>query len=177
MQKLEIKEMLYLQPIIGRRQWKLAMVPNSLMNPFVGSLVNNTIWTPKVKLHALCNVSIKETPPHINCTKCGIFSYKNSCYYFRGGAIEGRIYQWGKIIEHEYGHRSEYAYPSSFDYLICGYCNEYINGKLAIFNRFSRILCDQCANKYYLDIEPELDLHFIQAGKLLYDLNDTYGLL
>lgn len=173
MQKLEIDKPLYIEPIIGYRSWRLEKV-----DPYIiRSSANSHVWKAKEIIQAECK-ELKS--PHLYHSYCGIYSNKQSISllpYIGAifGRINGTVYQWGHIIEHEHGYRSEYAYPRSFDAVSCGRCGNMINGNIMIHNcYFLFIFCSQCAegNAFYEDDIPL----YTSSSKLLKELNLAYGL-
>ncbi len=51
--------------------------------------------------------------PNYGC-KCGFYAMKRVRDIPNGGNVYGRVALWGRIIEHEGGYRSQYAYPQVF---------------------------------------------------------------
>lgn len=137
---------LFLHPIIGYRVWGLDNFYNLL------SLFSTTRWEPYSKLVGACKnhfliryCNHHELPdideiPNINCT-CGIYAWKTLFgttngirdFLLHGGYIIGKVYLWGRVIEHERGYRGQYAYPHSFLYsqeimrcAVCGRIRDFV---------------------------------------------------
>lgn len=116
--------------IIGYRAWR---VKGSRV---IGSYREDP-WTPGRELVSECPVSCHDSPD-FNCS-CGIYAFKNyelskkelienakvaadrKCYVWsKEDRIEdscgvlGKVYLWGKVIEHTWGWRAQYAYPAEF---------------------------------------------------------------
>lgn len=52
----------------------------------------------------------------LNCV-CGIYAVKQQCINY--GTVCGEVALWGRVIEHEFGYKSQYAYPLSLSHLHC----------------------------------------------------------
>jgi len=84
-------------------------------------------WHPGQSLAARCRASTVigrgkakddvHDAPHEDCT-CGIYAAKTLCHFRSAGyeryGIYGEVYLWGTIVEHEFGHRAQFAYPKNF---------------------------------------------------------------
>jgi hypothetical protein len=55
--------------------------------------------------------------PLESCT-CGIYAFKAPKKLLGAANIYGEVYLWGKVVEHKYGWRAQYAYPKSFEFRI-----------------------------------------------------------
>ena len=94
--------------LIGWRAWYLVK-PHYLL-----SLNHSALWLPGEQITAECDTDgpTKHTDvcaPVQGCS-CGIYAHKTEdpinyadCW--------GEVYMWGKVVDHETGYRSQYAYP------------------------------------------------------------------
>jgi hypothetical protein len=111
----------YVAPIVGYRFW----VWDKEIGPQLRSMQGGQPWIPRQRLQAYCVQADRETwsyiishhheAPDEHCS-CGIYAVKslNSPLDLRKAHIYGEVYLWGKIIEHRYGYRAQFAYPKSF---------------------------------------------------------------
>jgi len=109
-----------ISPIIGHRVWRLDA--NSLKS------LNGEPWSPGKALAAGCRAPSFGTalgraeardahdPPQFECT-CGVYAARSPEHLRSMGcpryAIEGEVYLWGTVVEHELGWRAQFAYPKS----------------------------------------------------------------
>jgi hypothetical protein len=100
-----------ISPIIGHRVWRWdAAGLRSL---------NGKRWSPRQPVAAKCgagNAHDAHDPPRLDCT-CGVYASKTREHlrgtgYERVG-IRGEVHLWGTVVEHEFGYRSEFAYPKT----------------------------------------------------------------
>ncbi len=100
----------YTECIVGYRIWDVE-------SGYLTSSTEEFIWVPGAPTLAVCfNHNDCEESPNEKCG-CGIYAHKTQ------GQVEsfvdtpredyaiGSVYLWGKVIEHERGWRSQYAYP------------------------------------------------------------------
>ena len=113
----------YVTPIVGYRAWSWAG-PH-----YLKSLTNQQPWPPGKPMVAKCQAWPHHKAPQEICT-CGIYALKtitqknrNQFPQFPRGdktwpcLIVGEVYLWGKVIEHQYGWRAQFAYPKSLSFL------------------------------------------------------------
>jgi hypothetical protein len=106
----------YFSPLVGWRVWN---VKNGRELRSIGS--QSTFWRPGEVLHATCTSNhttrdhIAAPPPNRFCS-CGSHSYSSMEYLLRWeqssvhpGMCIGQILMWGRVIEHSFGYRAEYA--------------------------------------------------------------------
>jgi hypothetical protein len=100
-----------ISPIIGHRVWRWdATGLRSL---------NGKRWSPRQPVAAKCgagNAHDAHDPPHLDCT-CGVYAAKSREHLrqlgYEGRGICGEVYLWGAVVEHEFGWRSQFAYPKA----------------------------------------------------------------
>jgi hypothetical protein len=108
----------YTAPIVGYRGWFFHPDADRLMSSSM------SMWYPGKAMEATCyNHSLRRLffktshpSPKENCT-CGIYALKSplkGASLFGVYSIYGEVYLWGKVVEHEYGWRAQYAYPKTF---------------------------------------------------------------
>ncbi len=131
-----------IEPITGWRFWKIFFDTNTLEseNIFLESAVVKRLWPRREKMTAMCfckpEHGIHPESPTIE-SQCGIHAYKSLKHVFAdtkglvgdgtmlsyySGAILGRVRLWGKVQEHQFGYRAQFAYPCSFAIAICAGC-------------------------------------------------------
>ncbi len=121
-----MREEIRTEPVVAWRAWSM-IKPNFLCSP-------GTVWMPRQPLEACCSAehrgSWQDSPRHLvspdaHCT-CGIYSVKTEqelSNYFSiglmktGPPVVGRLKIWGKIVEHDAGYRSQFAYPAQLHVL------------------------------------------------------------
>lgn len=144
---------------------------------------NSTIWTPYEKMTAVCNNERhpQRTPHHRHgqC-KAGLYAVKQE-YRSIVGEIYGQVNLWGKFDEGDFGYRSEFAYPNSFEWFICSSCRSKIStedlagatcypGDSTKYE-FVHSKCANCSNKSPYILFPKVPL------AMVYDqLMETYGM-
>jgi hypothetical protein len=113
----------YISPIVAARVWKWDAEGLKSFNDGVP-------WLPEQPMKARCSRPLGEVykpetcecednAPAENCT-CGIYAAKNYQHLVTIGyaskgfiGVQGEVYLWGKILEHELGYRAQYAYPKN----------------------------------------------------------------
>ncbi len=68
------------------------------------------VWNTGVN-EARCSTSLVLARDHLangSCT-CGFYAFKDSSYLSKFAPIHGSILMWGKVVEHEFGYRAEFA--------------------------------------------------------------------
>lgn len=74
-------------------------------------------WTPRMAKAAICDQpGTDHQAPHPKCM-CGYWAFKtleDLWVNVPGAPLYGEVALWGKVFEHQYGYRAEYAYPVSF---------------------------------------------------------------
>ena len=89
------------------RAWDVVPMENALR---LHSLT--ATWLPNAKQVAKCWKKRKHSSPAWSCT-CGIYGAFRKEMLIRNSLVIGRCAFWGKTIVHQYGLRSQYAYPLS----------------------------------------------------------------
>jgi hypothetical protein len=83
--------------------------------------LNDEPWLPGQAFKAICtrgNPPPAEESGHESpadgCT-CGVYAAKNLAHLRKIGyadhGVHGEVYLWGKVVEHRFGYRAQYAYP------------------------------------------------------------------
>ncbi|HEY4934494.1 MAG TPA: hypothetical protein VII23_23250 [Terriglobales bacterium] len=119
----------YISPIVGYRTWQWDSLGLKSLN--------NEQWLPGQPLQATCkrysgvNLNMSycgvaaalaglrkhHSPPHNGCT-CGIYAAKSVRHltdigFMRFGEVFGEVNLWGKIWDHRFGYRAQFAYPKT----------------------------------------------------------------
>jgi len=110
------------EPLIAWRAWALTggrEGTDLMLRPVAGRA---RPWRPREIAEAACKSARFHGGPHPGCT-CGLHGThgfevlrKTRC-----PAVLGRVALWGRVIEHEYGYRAQFAYPQRLR-LICQFC-------------------------------------------------------
>jgi hypothetical protein len=117
----------FIEPFIGWRAWRLIRTRAGGLR--LTSVGDRVIWAPRKPIQAECRVGVyhAEGPPDADCT-CGIYAASlhaeelvTTQYAIRAHVV-GTVSMWGRIVEHEHGARSEFAYPSQLA-VICELCS------------------------------------------------------
>jgi hypothetical protein len=112
----------YISPVVGYRVWQWDA--DGLKS------LNGEVWFPRQQLSAICKADasgrisgLKNAAhraselPYFKCT-CGIYAARTVEHIRQWGygkfAVQGEVYLWGRVVEHERGWRAEFAYPKSF---------------------------------------------------------------
>ena|SRR5271157_2389264 len=124
-------------PVIAFRIWYISRT----LPPRLKSITTDTIWEPCQRMEAKCtwnscvckglhlNYASYDASAHRDVCGAGIYGMKAFDRGFKAYNYEvnvhkpfnenpvsyivfGKVYLWGKIIEHELGFRAQYAYPS-----------------------------------------------------------------
>jgi len=101
----------YISPIVGWRVWRWEAARLTSLN--------GKPWHPGRSLAAKCgagNAHDAHSAPQTTCT-CGIYASK-SREHLRGTGYErygisGETFLWGRLVEHQFGWRAQFAYPKS----------------------------------------------------------------
>lgn len=111
--------------LVAWRGWSVII---DFINGRLSSISTPTIWEPKEKMIAMCL--------GIDANMAGIWSVKRESFGMFHGVkglhnyhfhIIGEVYIWGKIVEHGFGYRSEFAYPKSLYVVRYNYNADYYN--------------------------------------------------
>jgi hypothetical protein len=171
---------LSLEPLIAWRAWALTGRRDGtglLLRPVAG---RSRPWKPREITSAACKAARFHPAPSVDCT-CGLHAAHDpdTLRRARTPAVLGRVALWGKVIEHEYGYRAEFAYPQSLR-LVCQFCFWHLGGAtpspdlVGWFMRGELVpLCDphlQLARRY--GMIPRKVLHANEVDRML---RDTYA--
>lgn len=110
------------EPILAWRAWALTGRRDGaglLLRPVAKRA---RTWQPREIVEASCRTSRWHDAPDPGCT-CGLHATHSVDVLRRTRcpAVLGRVALWGRVIEHEYGYRAQYAYPQRLR-LICQFC-------------------------------------------------------
>lgn len=110
------------EPIAAWRTWTLTgsrSGGNLLLRPVAK---RSRTWQPLEAAEAACRTSRRHAAPDLACT-CGLHGTHSFEILRRtkNPAVLGRVALWGRVVEHEYGFRAQFAYPQRLR-LICQFC-------------------------------------------------------
>lgn len=194
-----------IEPIIGWRFWRIFFDTLKSENTFLESAVVRRLWPHREKMTAACFCRpehyIHLESPAIE-SQCGIYAYKSLKHAFAdadgllcsgamlryySGAILGKVKLWGKVQEHQFGYRAQFAYPYSFAVAICAGCFRpiFLDSDIFVFKILKymvraqkgmaamlseKIFCEKCRQNIRDETAVELT-----GDKILNMLQDGYG--
>lgn len=110
------------EPVEGWRAWRLRRDGRgelSLVPAFHG-----VDWPPRQAVRAECQIhGRRHRAPERKCS-CGLYAIPDAALIGSisdGLGVVGQVSLWGRVVEHEYGYRAEFAYPSRLR-LVCSPC-------------------------------------------------------
>lgn len=116
-----------LSPVVGYRSWifskKYIVLGSPLQRESTQDYYQRGVWNPGVAFSAQCDSALKHASlPGDFCT-CGIYALSTleaaRAYFNHRQTLEGvtllvgSVTLWGRVVEHEQGFRSQYAYPKT----------------------------------------------------------------
>jgi hypothetical protein len=110
------------EPIMGWRVWTLRSdrrTTSLRLHPIAGDAQP---WPPLEPARAGCTRRRWHRGPELTCT-CGLHATRDpgTLYRARNPAVVGTVALWGRVVEHEFGYRGEWAYPQRL-MLVCHLC-------------------------------------------------------
>jgi hypothetical protein len=117
---------LSIEPVIGWRLWCLRRYGED--GAILTSPIRPYLWRPRMPNHAGCAHHVGKQVPTVGCT-CGMYAISSLDRLPRAfGAglstsvgVVGSVAMWGRVVEHDFGHRGQLAYPDRIR-LICRRC-------------------------------------------------------
>lgn len=105
--------------LIGERVWSVKVCTTGFR---LYSFADTTIWPPYEKLEAKCGQK-NHVAPTDGCN-CGIYGVLPGRKPWFNNGLCGTVALWGKFIEGSLEvYKGQYAYPQSFDSVICSSCH------------------------------------------------------
>lgn len=114
----------------GWRAWFTSRDRSSPSITMLRSIYMGFEWPTRTPLMAECRFPASHilhsrrctTSPNSTCQYCGVYAHTKVHHLapellrwirgdFYAGLVIGRVAMWGRIIKHEWGYRSQYAYP------------------------------------------------------------------
>jgi len=99
----------YVSPIVAYRVWNWDLAGLTSLN--------GERWQPGHAMTALCKLGSNHHQPPQRWCSCGIYSARSLDQLrdigYAACAICGEVYLWGTVVEHEFGWRTQFAYPKS----------------------------------------------------------------
>jgi len=110
------------EPIVAWRTWAFTGRRDGsdlLLRPVAG---RSRPWRPMQTAEAVCKHTRMHASPNVGCT-CGLHGTHgiDILRRTRCPAVLGRVALWGRVIEHDFGYRAQYAYPQLVT-LVCQFC-------------------------------------------------------
>lgn len=108
------------EPFLGWRAWRLFRGPGGLSLVSVNGF---SVWCPLRANIAECYSSEHDLHPAYE-DSCGLYAFKNAAtlrMLWGGVTVVGSVALWGRVVEHRFGYRAQFAYPQRLR-LICGEC-------------------------------------------------------
>ena len=110
------------EPLMAWRSWALTGTgagEGLLLRPVVG---RSRQWQPREITRAACKRHRYHDAPDLDC-RCGLHASQSMAILSRTRcpAVLGRVAMWGRIVEHDFGYRAQFAYPQRLR-LICQFC-------------------------------------------------------
>jgi hypothetical protein len=110
------------EPIVAWRTWALTGKRDGtdlLLRPVAG---RSRPWRPMHVAEAVCKHTRLHSSPNLGCT-CGLHGTHeiDILRRTRCPAVLGRVALWGRVIEHDFGFRAQFAYPQLVT-LVCQFC-------------------------------------------------------
>lgn len=106
---VELEKDILAAPVVGVRAFRLNIIEGGLL-PLANFKISP--WAPGVN-EAECLVHPEHSCPPVAGCMCGFWSAKDTSGLIRAGHSNQGAYavveQWGRVIEHEHGHRSQFA--------------------------------------------------------------------
>lgn len=93
--------------IIGYREFILHYIDGGF---HLKACSNPYLWDAGIN-EARCSASPLPARDHLadgSCT-CGFYAFKDSSYLNKSAHVHGSVLMWGKVVEHEFGYRAEFA--------------------------------------------------------------------
>jgi len=110
------------EPIVAWRTWTLLGSRDGdqvRLHPLFG---RRQAWPPRYPARASCSRRGRHAVPGLDCT-CGWYAMHDheGLRRSRDPAVLGTVALWGRIVEHRFGFRAEFAYPQRLR-LVCFLC-------------------------------------------------------
>jgi hypothetical protein len=110
------------EPIVAWRTWTLVGTRDGSdvrLHPLAG---DRRAWPARRPARAHCTRRGRHPVPGLGCT-CGWYAMhdREGLRRSRDPAVLGTVAMWGRIVEHSFGYRAEFAYPQRLR-LVCFLC-------------------------------------------------------
>jgi len=130
--------------LYGYRQFRLN-------NRKLYSLTRSYIWEPEIISEAKCSGVESKNSIHIDnrYCECGLYAYsslENLFFDREFKNVIGRVCMWGKIVEHDTGYRSQFAYPDGLYRLDKAKLTSRASKSIAVYYKNNETISDLCAN-------------------------------
>lgn len=109
-------------PIVAWRTWTLAGSSDGCETRLLPLFGDRRPWPIRTPARAACTRHGRHAVPGISCT-CGWYAMHEhrALRRSRDPAVLGSVALWGRVVEHAFGFRAEYAYPQRLR-LVCFVC-------------------------------------------------------
>lgn len=110
------------EPVVAWRTWTLAGSPDGTEVRLLPLFGDRRPWPARDAVRASCTRRGRHPVPGFNCS-CGWYAMHGheALRRSRDPAALGTVALWGRIVEHAFGFRAEYAYPQRLR-LVCFLC-------------------------------------------------------
>ena len=117
-----LETLIALEPIEAWRAWALTGRRDGTklrLRPISG---RSHPWPPMRTAEARCKLARMHEAPNPDCS-CGLHGTleANVLRHAKSPAVIGTVALWGRVVEHEFGYRGQFAYPQRLR-LVCHLC-------------------------------------------------------
>jgi hypothetical protein len=110
------------EPIIGWRGWRLAANDDGGLD-LVSAVRSGEAWPKQTAAAARCVMEGHDRAPEPD-GNCGLYAFKSASALralWGTTTVVGTVALWGRVVEHQWGYRAEFAYPQRIR-LVCVDC-------------------------------------------------------
>jgi hypothetical protein len=110
------------EPVMAWRTWTLAGSADGTRIHLLPLFGDRRPWPLQRPVRAACARRGRHLVPGLDCT-CGLYGTHghDALRRSRDPAVLGTVALWGRIVEHAFGYRAEFAYPQRLR-LVCFLC-------------------------------------------------------
>jgi hypothetical protein len=119
---LKLEHITVPEPLIAWRGWKLTRDGSGELR-LHSAARSSVAWTPQLPAVARCLHEGHERVPDPE-GNCGLYAFKSFATLrslWGVATVVGTVALWGRVVEHQFGYRAEFAYPQQLR-LVCAEC-------------------------------------------------------